>query len=103
MLLATGLKGPSPHRLSESVQVRTSNNYSKARRKKNLSMLAMRRDNCVTMTAFLQRRPTMRCLIAFLSIVAYATDLAAQAQPKKILLSNPDQALLKELQSVNPQ
>jgi phosphoglycerate dehydrogenase-like enzyme len=45
----------------------------------------------------------MRCLVAFLSIVAFATDLAAQAQPKKILLSNPDQELLKALQSVTPQ
>ena len=53
--------------------------------------------------AFFKGDLTMRCLVAFLSIVAFATDLAAQAQPKKILLSNPDQELLKALQSVTPQ
>src|SRR4029453_1222713 len=45
----------------------------------------------------------MRCLVAFLSIIAFATDLSAQAQPKKILLSNPDQEVIKTLQSGSPQ
>ena len=41
----------------------------------------------------------MRHLVVLLSLVAFA-DPSAWAQTKKILLNNPDPALLKELQSV---
>jgi len=43
----------------------------------------------------------MRHLVVLLSLVAFA-DPSAWAQTKKILLNNPDPALLKELQSVTP-
>jgi len=36
-------------------------------------------------------------------MIAWTTDLSAQAQSKKIIFNSPDEALLKELQSATPQ
>src|SRR4029453_10585489 len=67
-------------------------------------MPATHRNNCATMAhSSFQRRPTMRCLVVFLSMIAWTTDLSAQAQSKKIIFNSPDEALLKELQSATPQ